>query len=110
MKAKLDAGRSLLYATSRYVDVYKILEDIERERKLSNGKLTPEERAECKTFSKLADAFTPLAKGMIITYYTESKQKSRLNPETKQFEKIPNEFEQWFKWYQIKELPPKEIE
>ena len=50
----------------------------------------------------------PLAKGMIITYYTESKQKSRLNPETKQFEKIPNEFEQWFKWYQIKELPPKE--
>ena len=52
----------------------------------------------------------PLAKGMIITYYTESKQKSRLNPETKQFEKIPNEFEQWFKWYQIKELPPKETE
>ena len=50
----------------------------------------------------------PLAKGMIITYYTESKQKSRLNPETKQWEKIPNEFEQWFKWYQIKELPPKE--
>lgn len=50
----------------------------------------------------------PLVKGMIITYYTESKQKSRLNPETKQFEKIPNEFEQWFKWYQIKELPPKE--
>ena len=51
----------------------------------------------------------PLSKGMVITYYTESKQKSRLNPETKQFEKIPNEFEQWFKWYQIKELPPKEI-
>lgn len=57
-----------------------------------------------KTFAE-----QPLAKGMIITYYTESKQKSRLNPETKQFEKIPNEFEQWFKWYQIKELPPKEI-
>lgn len=57
-----------------------------------------------KTFAE-----QPLAKGMIITYYTESKQKSRLNPETKQWEKIPNEFEQWFKWYQIKELPPKEI-
>lgn len=56
-----------------------------------------------KTFAE-----QPLAKGMIITYYTESKQRSRLNPETKQFEKIPNEFEQWFKWYQIKELPPKE--
>lgn len=56
-----------------------------------------------KTFAE-----QPLAKGMIITYYTESKQKSRMNPETKQFEKIPNEFEQWFKWYQVKELPPKE--
>lgn len=56
-----------------------------------------------KTFAE-----QPLAKGMIITYYTKSKQRSRLNPETKQFEKIPNEFEQWFKWYQIKELPPKE--
>ena len=56
-----------------------------------------------KTFAE-----QPLAKGMIITYYTESKSRSRLNPETKQFEKIPNEFEQWFKWYQIRELPPKE--
>ena len=59
MKAKLDAGRSLLYMTARYVDIYKALEDIARERKL-----TPEERQECKKFSKLADAFTPLAKGM----------------------------------------------
>ena len=58
---------------------------------------------------KKAFAEQPLAKGMIITYYTESKPRSRLNPETKQWEKIPNEFEQWFKWYQIKELPPKEI-
>lgn len=58
-----------------------------------------------KTFAE-----QPLAKGMIITYYTESKPRSRLNPETKQWEKIPNEFEQWFKWYQIKELPPKEAE
>ena len=39
MKAKLDAGRSLLYQTSRYVDIYKALEAIQRERKL-----TPEER------------------------------------------------------------------
>lgn len=70
---------------------------------LSTGKT---EMIKCykKTFAE-----QPLAKGMIITYYTESKQKSRLNPETKQWEKIPNEFEQWFKWYQIKELPPKEI-
>ncbi len=72
MKAKLDAGRSLLYATSRYVDVYKTLEDIERERKLENGKLTPEERNECKTFSKLADAFTPIAKGMTSEYANQN--------------------------------------
>ena len=69
---------------------------------LSTGKT---ETIKCykKTFAE-----QPLTKGMIITYYTESKPKSRLNPETKQWEKIPNEFEQWFKWYQIKELPPKE--
>jgi hypothetical protein len=72
MKAKLDAGRSLLYATSRYVDVYKILEDIERERKAVGDKLTPEERNECKTFSKLADAFTPVAKGMTSEYANQN--------------------------------------
>ena len=59
MKAKLDASRTLLYETARYVDVYKALDDIAKERKL-----TPEERQEQKTFSKLADSFTPLAKGM----------------------------------------------
>lgn len=48
-----------------------------------------------KTFAE-----QPLAKGMIITYYTESKPKTRWNPEIKKFENIPNEFEQWFKWYQ----------
>ncbi|MDD2618854.1 MAG: Acyl-CoA dehydrogenase C-terminal domain-containing protein [Bacteroidales bacterium] len=59
MKAKLDAIRSLLYETSRFVDVYKCLEDIARERNLS-----PEERTEMKTYSRWADAYTPLAKGM----------------------------------------------
>jgi len=68
MKAKLDAGRTLYYSTARYVDVYKTLEDIERERKANGEKLTPEERTECKTFSKLADAFTPVAKGMTSEY------------------------------------------
>lgn len=58
MKAKLDAGRSLLYQTARYVDLYKVLEDIGRDRKL-----TPEERQELKKWNRLADAFTPLAKG-----------------------------------------------
>ena len=58
MKAKLDAGRSQLYQTARYVDLYKALEDIGRDRKL-----TPEERQELKKWNRLADAFTPLAKG-----------------------------------------------
>ncbi len=59
IKAKLDASRSLLYETTRFVDMYKTYEDIARERTL-----TPEERNEMKYYSKLADAFTPLAKGM----------------------------------------------
>ena len=64
MKAKLDAGRALLYQTARYVDVYKALDDIERERKAAGEKLTAEERAEQKKYAKLADSLTPLAKGM----------------------------------------------
>ncbi|MDD6869094.1 MAG: Acyl-CoA dehydrogenase C-terminal domain-containing protein [bacterium] len=59
MKAKLDASRSLLYETTRFVDMYKVYEDIARERTLA-----PEERQEMKKYSKLADAFTPMAKGM----------------------------------------------
>ena len=67
MKAKLDAGRSLLYQTSRYVDIYKALDDIARERKL-----TPEERQEQKKYAKLADSFTPLAKGMNSEYANQN--------------------------------------
>lgn len=67
IKAKLDAGRALLYQTARYVDIYKALEDIARERKL-----TSEERAEMKKYSKLADAFTPLAKGMNSEYANQN--------------------------------------
>ena len=59
IKAKLDASRSLLYETARFVDVYKAYEDIAKERQL-----TPEERQEMKKYSKLADACTPMAKGM----------------------------------------------
>ena len=67
MKAKLDAGRSLLYQTACYVDVYKCLEDIERDRKL-----TPEEKQELKKYQRLADAFTPLAKGMNSEYANQN--------------------------------------
>ena len=67
MKAKLDAGRSILYQTARYVDIYKALEDIARDRTL-----TPEERKEMKLYSRLADAFTPLAKGMNSEYANQN--------------------------------------
>ena len=67
MKAKLDASRSLLYETARFVDVYKALDDIAKERKL-----TPEERQEQKKYAKLADAFTPLAKGMNSEYANQN--------------------------------------
>ena len=67
MKAKLDAGRSLLYQTARYVDIYKALEDIARYQKL-----TPEERQEMKKYTRLADAFTPLAKGINSEYANQT--------------------------------------
>jgi len=59
MKAKLDASRTLLYETARFVDLYKIYMHIGEERKLN-----PDERLEMKTYQKLADLFTPLVKGM----------------------------------------------
>ncbi len=59
MKAKLDASRSLLYETARFVDLGKTYSQISEERRLE-----PEERAEMKKCQKLADFFTPLVKGM----------------------------------------------
>ncbi len=67
IKAKLDAGRALLYQCARYVDIYKALDDIARERKLE-----PEERQEQKKYAKLADALTPLAKGMNSEYCNQN--------------------------------------
>ena len=67
MRAKADASRSMLYETSRFVDIYKALDDISKERKL-----TPEERQEFKKYSKLADAFTPLGKGMTTEYANQN--------------------------------------
>jgi len=67
MKAKVDASRAILYQTARYVDIYKTLEDISRERKL-----TAEERKEMKTYSRLADTFTPLGKGMTSEFANQN--------------------------------------
>lgn len=67
MRAKADASRSMLYETARFVDIYKALEDQAKERKL-----TPEERQESKKYSKLADAFTPMGKGMTTEYANQN--------------------------------------
>ena len=67
MKAKLDASLCLLYETARYVDLYKVYEDIARERSL-----TAEERKEMKAYNKLADACTPLAKGLTSEYCNQN--------------------------------------
>lgn len=67
MKAKLDASRSLLYECARYVDMYKCYDDIAKERTL-----TAEERKESKYYSRLADALTPLAKGMSSEYCNQN--------------------------------------
>ena len=57
MKVKVQANRSLLYETSRFVDMYKALNHISTFRKLE-----PEERTELKNYQKLADIYTPLLK------------------------------------------------
>jgi alkylation response protein AidB-like acyl-CoA dehydrogenase len=67
IKAKLDASRGILYETSRFVDLYKTLEDIEKERKLDDA-----EKAELKKYKKLADAFTPLGKAMCTEYANQN--------------------------------------
>lgn len=67
MKAKLDASRTLLYETARFVDVYKTLTHISEERPL-----TKEEKDELKYYQKLADLFTPLAKGMTSEFSNQN--------------------------------------
>ncbi len=63
MKAKLDASRTLLYETARFVDMYKTYMHIAEERKLEK-----EERNEMKKYQRLADIYTPLVKGMSSEY------------------------------------------
>ena len=68
MKAKLDAGRSLLYRTAAFVDIYKGIEDLQR----TGTALTPELRAEMKKYSRLADALTPICKGINSEYANQN--------------------------------------
>jgi hypothetical protein len=67
IKAKLDGSRAILYETSRFVDMYKLLEDIEKERKLNDT-----EKEELKKYKKLADAFTPLGKAFTSEYANQN--------------------------------------
>lgn len=57
MKIRLDAIRSLLYETTKFVDISKVYEEVMRDRKLEQ-----EERMEMKHYMKLANVFTPLIK------------------------------------------------
>lgn len=57
MRVRLEAMRSLLYETARFVDIYKGWSFIGEERKLEK-----EERDELKANTRLADIYTPLIK------------------------------------------------
>ncbi|MCK9305716.1 MAG: acyl-CoA dehydrogenase family protein, partial [Bacteroidales bacterium] len=67
IKAKLRASRSLLYETTRFVDMYKAYNYISMERKL-----TPEERNESKYYQRLADMYTPMVKMMASEYCNQN--------------------------------------
>ena len=57
MRAKIDATRTLLYETSRFVDLYKTYDSISKERSL-----TAEERQDMKYAQRCADMMTPMLK------------------------------------------------
>ena len=57
MRAKIDATRSLLYETTRFVDLYKAYDSISKERTL-----TAEERQDMKYSQRCADMMTPMLK------------------------------------------------
>jgi len=67
MKAKLDASRTMLYETARFVDIYKTWGQIAEERKLE-----PAEREEMKRYLRLADACTPVAKGLASEFCNQN--------------------------------------
>ena len=57
MRVRIDALRSLLYETTRFVDISKAYEEVKKERSLEK-----EERMEMKAYAKLSNVFTPLIK------------------------------------------------
>ncbi|MEA3504344.1 MAG: acyl-CoA dehydrogenase family protein, partial [Bacteroidota bacterium] len=63
MKVKIDAMRTLLYETSRAVDMYKGYHFLSEKRKLEK-----EEKKEMKEYTRLADVLTPLQKLVASEY------------------------------------------
>ncbi len=63
MEVKVKASRSLLYETTRFVDMYKVYSHLSTERKLEK-----EERTEMKKHQRLADVFTPMLKLITSEY------------------------------------------
>lgn len=66
MEAKLQGIRSLLYETSRFVDIYKAYYHVSNERSLDK-----DERNDMKYYQKLADIYTPLLKLFSSEYCNE---------------------------------------
>ena len=67
MRAKIDATRTLLYETSRFVDLYKAYDSISKERSL-----TAEERQEMKYSQRCADMMTPMLKLFASEYANQA--------------------------------------
>ena len=67
MKIAVEAGRSLLYETARFVDLKEVLEDYSDAHPEEKGEIIEEK----KKYAKLAGLFTPLAKA----YNTEMANK-----------------------------------
>lgn len=68
MKAKLDAARSVLYETSRAVDISKSYASLVNE----GEKLTPEQRADMKLYQRNADMLTPILKMFSSEYANQN--------------------------------------
>ena len=68
MKAKLDASRSVLYETSRAVDLSKSYASLVN----AGVKLTPEQRAEMKLYQRNADMLTPILKMFSSEYSNQN--------------------------------------
>ena len=67
MRAKIDATRTLLYETSRFVDLYKAYDSISKERTL-----TAEERQDMKYSQRCADMMTPMLKLFASEYANQA--------------------------------------